>query len=96
MRRPAVSAALRSPGADSPCADQYGASFEDTITSRTYPAIRQALGDIERRAPRARVVVVGYQWLLPPTIGCAPQISSYRCTPTLMEKLQWPRKWRKR
>lgn len=69
-----VSAALRSPGADSPCADQYGTSFEDTITSRTYPAIRQALGEIERRAPRARVVVVGYQWLLPPTIGCAPQM----------------------
>ncbi len=69
-----VVAALSNPGGFSPCSDQYRAGFEDTITSRTFPALVQALDDIHVRAPQARVVIVGYPWLLPPTIGCAPQM----------------------
>lgn len=67
-----VVATLEHLGAASPCADRYGSTFEDTITSRTYPAVAQALRDIHARAPQARVVLVGYPWLLPAAGGCAP------------------------
>ncbi|MEG3616677.1 SGNH/GDSL hydrolase family protein [Isoptericola haloaureus] len=61
-------------GYGSPCEHVYGDYFVDRVEQRTYPAVRQALVDVQRRAPRADVVVVGYPWLLPPQDGCYPEL----------------------
>ncbi|RAY15326.1 SGNH/GDSL hydrolase family protein [Actinomadura craniellae] len=61
---------LRNP-AGAPCAAQYGAGLEQRVT-QTAPKVAAVLGEIRRRAPRARVLVVGYLRLLPPERGCWP------------------------
>ncbi|MFT4394530.1 SGNH/GDSL hydrolase family protein [Gordonia lacunae] len=55
-----------------PCTDRYGSSLIDPVAADIYPAVRQALRDVRDRAPDARVLLVGYPWLLPPTVGCYP------------------------
>ncbi|GGG00794.1 lipase 2 [Rhodococcoides trifolii] len=67
-----VNATLTHLGVADPCEQQYGNKFDDTVLGTTLPAVRQALRDIHSRAPRARVVAVGYPWLLPSTGSCAP------------------------
>jgi lysophospholipase L1-like esterase len=57
-------------GRGSPCKDKYGSSFEDTIRSTTYPALVKALQAVRAKAPHARVAILGYPWILPPTVGC--------------------------
>ncbi|WP_205730180.1 SGNH/GDSL hydrolase family protein [Blastococcus sp. TF02-8] len=57
-------------GQGSPCKDRYGDSFENTVRTTTYPALVQALRDVEKRAPKAQVVILGYPWILPATTGC--------------------------
>ncbi len=57
-------------GQGSPCKDQYGSSFEDTIKSTTYPALVKALQAVRAKAPHAKVAILGYPWILPPTEGC--------------------------
>ena len=57
-------------GQGSPCKDQYGSSFEDTIRSTTYPALVKALQAVRAKAPDAKVAILGYPWILPPTVGC--------------------------
>lgn len=57
-------------GQGSPCKDRYGTSFDDTIRSRTYPALVGALTAVHQKAPHARVAILGYPWILPPTTGC--------------------------
>lgn len=64
------SAGLLSLGQGSPCKDRYGSKFEDTIKSTTYPALVRALRAVRARAPRARVAILGYPWILPPAVGC--------------------------
>lgn len=61
---------LLSLGQGSPCKDQYGSSFTDTIRQKTYPAVVAALRAVQERAPRARVAVLGYPWIMPKAIGC--------------------------
>lgn len=63
-------AGLGTLGFGSPCKDQYGSSFADTVRERTYPALVRALGAVRAKAPNARVAAVGYPWILPPTDGC--------------------------
>lgn len=63
---------LLSLGQGSPCKDQYGSSFEDTIRSTTYPALVNALSAVRAKAPLANVAILGYPWILPPTGGCYP------------------------
>lgn len=63
-------AGLSTLGQGSPCKDRYGSSFEDTVRSTTYPALVQALRDVRNAAPRARVAILGYPWILPATGGC--------------------------
>ncbi|NMO03910.1 SGNH/GDSL hydrolase family protein [Gordonia sp. TBRC 11910] len=58
--------------AGSPCRSRYGSRFADYVTTTTRPALVRALAAIRGRAPSARVVIVGYPWLLPPTSGCYP------------------------
>lgn len=64
------SAGLLTLGQGSPCKDRYGSSFEDTIRTTTYPALVKALGAVRDKAPDARVAILGYPWIMPPTGGC--------------------------
>jgi lysophospholipase L1-like esterase len=57
-------------GQGSPCKDKYGSSFEDTIRNTTYPSLVNALKAVRAQAPRARVAILGYPWILPATGGC--------------------------
>ena len=53
-------------GTGSPCKDQYGSSFEDTIRTTTYPALVKSLRAVRAEAPNARVAILGYPWIVPP------------------------------
>lgn len=68
------SAGLLTLGAGSPCKDQYGSSFEDTIRAKTYPAIVRVLKALHSKAPRAKVAILGYPWIVPTAVGCFPQM----------------------
>lgn len=57
-------------GQGSPCKDTYGSSFEDTIRNTTYPSLVRALQAVRAKAPDARVAILGYPWIMPPTGGC--------------------------
>jgi len=61
-------------GTGSPCRDQYGSQFADTVRETTYPSLVRALRVVHRDAPRARVAILGYPEILPPTGGCYPQM----------------------
>ena len=63
-------AGLSTLGQGSPCKDQYGSSFEDTIRSTTYPSLVNALRAVRAKAPRAKVGILGYPWIMPATGGC--------------------------
>ena len=64
------SAGLSTAGQGSPCKDRYGSSFEDTIRTTTYPSLVKALRAVRAKAPRAKVAILGYPWIMPPTVGC--------------------------
>jgi hypothetical protein len=66
------SAGLLSLGQGSPCQDQYGSSFEDTINNMTYPSLVNALAAVRAKAPQAKVAILGYPWIMPATGGCFP------------------------
>ena len=57
-------------GQGSPCKDRYGASFSNTIKRDTYPALVRALRAVKKASPHAEVAILGYPWILPPTVGC--------------------------
>jgi lysophospholipase L1-like esterase len=63
-------AGLSTLGQGSPCKDRYGSSFEDTINTTTYPALVKALKAVRAKAPRAKVAILGYPWIMPETGGC--------------------------
>jgi lysophospholipase L1-like esterase len=57
-------------GQGSPCKDQYGSSFEDTIRNTTYPSLVNALTAVTSAAPDAEVAILSYPWILPTSGGC--------------------------
>lgn len=63
---------IASAGQGSPCKDEYGTSFVRTIRKKTFPALKRALRAVHRKSPRARVAILGYPSILPPTGGCFP------------------------
>lgn len=67
-------AAATTGGTGSPCRNQYGSEFVDTIRTSTYPNLQRAFAAVHRRAPNADVAVLGYPWILPPKVGCFPQM----------------------
>jgi hypothetical protein len=67
-------AGLSTLGQGSPCRDEYGHQFRHDIRHKTYPALVRALKAVHRKAPHARVAIVGYPWILPPTQGCFDKI----------------------
>lgn len=56
---------LSAPFSATPCRDRFGTSFVDKINSSTYPDLVNALRSINRAAPRARVLLVGYPQIFP-------------------------------
>jgi lysophospholipase L1-like esterase len=56
-----------------PCAGHFGDSLDRKI-DETAPKIGDVLKDIHERAPRARVLVVGYPRVLPGHTGCWPVV----------------------
>lgn len=66
------SAGLSTQGQGSPCKDRYGSSFDDTIRNTTYPALVNALTAVHAKAPHAKVAILGYPWIMPPSGGCYP------------------------
>ena len=65
-------AGLTTAGQGSPCKDKYGSSFEDTIKKTTYPSLVKALKAVRAKAPRARVAILSYPWILPTHQGLLP------------------------
>jgi lysophospholipase L1-like esterase len=63
-------AGLSTLGQGSPCKDRYGSSFEETIETTTYPSLVRALEAVRAKAPRARVAILGYPWIMPAGGGC--------------------------
>jgi lysophospholipase L1-like esterase len=68
------SAGISTLGQGSPCKDRYGSSFDHTIRTKTYPALVHALHAVRRKAPHAKVAILGYPWIMPPTVGCFPKM----------------------
>ncbi len=66
------SAGLSTLGQGSPCKDKYGSSFDHTINNTTYPSLVNALHAVRAKAPHARVAILGYPWIMPPSGGCFP------------------------
>ncbi|RZQ60612.1 SGNH/GDSL hydrolase family protein [Amycolatopsis suaedae] len=62
--------AVTNPGG-SPCADHYGDTLEQRLTAFA-PKLGEAVDGIRTRAPRARIVLVGYPAILPERTGCFP------------------------
>jgi lysophospholipase L1-like esterase len=63
-------AGLSTLGQGSPCKDRYGSSFEDTIRTTTYPSLVQSLKAVRAKAPKAKVAILGYPWIMPASVGC--------------------------
>lgn len=61
-------------GTGSPCRDRYGDALTRPIAESVYPALVTALRQVRGRAPNARVLIVGYPWILPSAGGCFPQM----------------------
>jgi len=57
-------------GQGHPCQDRYGSKFEETIKGVTYPSLVRALNGVHAAAPKARVAILGYPWIMPPAQGC--------------------------
>jgi lysophospholipase L1-like esterase len=63
-------AGLSTAGQGSPCKDQYGSSFEDTVRTVTYPSLVKTLQAVRAKAPNAKIAILSYPWILPKTVGC--------------------------
>jgi hypothetical protein len=63
-------AGLSTAGQGSPCKDRFGSSFENTIRTKTFPALVRALRAVRTKAPRAKVAILGYPWIMPASVGC--------------------------
>ena len=67
-------AGLSTLGQGSPCKDRYGSSFDDTIRTTTYPSLVKTLQAVRAKAPHAEVAILGYPWVMPPSVGCYPRM----------------------
>jgi lysophospholipase L1-like esterase len=67
-------AGLSTAGQGSPCKDQYGSSFNETIRTKTFPALVKTLKAVHKHATRATVAILGYPWILPKAVGCFPTL----------------------
>lgn len=58
-----------------PCAAALREPLFDAVDHRVRPDLVAGLRAVVERAPRAKVVVTGYPWLLPATGGCFAEVS---------------------
>ncbi|NDK89858.1 SGNH/GDSL hydrolase family protein [Gordonia desulfuricans] len=58
----------------SPCRDQHGDELSAPIAETIEPDLEQGLREIRSAAPHARVVIIGYPWIVPATQGCYPTV----------------------
>ncbi|MBM7788379.1 SGNH/GDSL hydrolase family protein [Tenggerimyces flavus] len=65
-------AGLSTGGFGNPCERKYGSKYLDIIDTIVYPNVKQALQLTKDKGPNARIVVVGYPWIMPATRGCFP------------------------
>src|SRR3569833_4443542 len=56
-----------------PCMKHFGTTLTDRVAA-TAPRIAAILKAVPPRAPRALVLVVGYQRILPNSVGCGPAV----------------------
>lgn len=82
-------AGLSTLGTGSPCKDQNGARFTRTIRNKTAPALVRALRAVKRRAPNARVAIIGYPWIMPKRVGCFDKMPIARGDVPYLRNLQW-------
>ena len=82
-------AGILSAGQGSPCKDQYGDSFENTIRNKTYPDLVKALKAVHQRSPRAEVAILGYPWITPPTKGCFDKMPIATGDVPYVHHIQW-------
>lgn len=59
------SAGLVTGGKGSPCKDIWGTHFDDKVTEKTFPAVKDALNAIQEKAPNAEVAILGYPHIVP-------------------------------
>jgi lysophospholipase L1-like esterase len=83
------SAGLSTGGQGSPCKDRYGSSFADTIRNTTYPSLVKALRAVRAKAPRAKVAILGYPWILPATVGCFLKLPVATGDVPYLRGIQW-------
>lgn len=81
-------AAFTTGGEGSPCKDENGTSFIDTVRSTTYPALVKALRAVHHRAPHATVAIIGYPWIVPDSVGCYPIVPVARGDVSYVRNLQ--------
>ncbi len=79
----------RTLGQGHPCKDKYGDSFENTIRNKTYPDLVKALKAVHQRSPRAKVAILGYPWITPPTIGCFDKMPIATGDVPYVHHIQW-------
>lgn len=84
-----VSSGLAALGQGTPCKDKYGASFEDTIRTKTYPSLVAALKAAHQRAPGARIAITGYPWIVPTTQGCFDKLPVAPGDIPYVRHIQW-------
>src|SRR4051812_35613200 len=82
-------AGLSTAGQGSPCKDRYGASFANTVRNKTYPSLVKALKAVRHKAPKARVAILGYPWILPATEGCFDKMPVAEGDVPYLRHLQW-------
>ena len=82
-------AGLSTAGQGSPCKDQYGSSFADTIRGTTYPALVRSLRAVHRRAPHAEVAILGYPWIMPRSGGCFDRMPVATGDVPYVRHVQW-------
>lgn len=80
---------ITSLGQGNPCQDKYGTTFVDTINKVTYPSLVKALKAVHAKAPRARVAIIGYPWILPASGGCFPQMPVAKGDVAYLRNMQW-------
>lgn len=61
-------------GVGNPCQKHYGSFFDDEINNTIYPSLVHALQATIAKAPNARVAIIGYPLIMPPSKGCYPQM----------------------
>ena len=81
-------AGISTAGRGSPCKDEYGSSFVRTLRTKTYPSLVKALRAVKRTAPKARVAILSYPWIMPERGGCFPVMPVARGDVPYLRNLQ--------